>query len=168
MKLNGSSKFYIMNKDIASKTRLDAFESLVNTSLPDREMYRYKADNGVVTDIMSTYHNYEDSKLILKYLIAKSGLVGVDILLVTFQTIFRGDKIRTAYKMCYTCGAKLHELIIYDLEPHGCLKIDLMKEMANTLYMPTDMRHMIEDMFSYNKFIPMFKNVNKVKYTAER
>ena len=68
MKLNGSSNFYIMNKDIASKTRLDAFESLVNTSLPDREMYRYKADNGVVTDIMSTYHNYEDSKLILKYL----------------------------------------------------------------------------------------------------
>ena len=40
--------------------------------------------------------------------------------------------------------------------------------MANTLSMPSDMIHMIEDMFSYNKFIPMFKNVNKVKYTAER
>ena len=168
MKLNGSSNFYIMNKDIANKTRLDAFEDLVNTSLPDREMYRYKADNGVTTDIMSTYHNYEDSKLILKYLIAKSGLVGVDILLVTFQTIFRGDKIRTAYKICYTCGAKLHELSVYDLEPTGCSKIDLMNEVANTLSIPSCMMKLMEDMYSYGKFIPMYKNINKVKYNGER
>lgn len=167
MKLNGSSNIYIMNKSIAHKTRLDAFEDSVNTYLPNHEKYHYKANNGAVAEIISTHHNYDDSKLILKRLISTSGLLGVDVLLVTFQTIFKGDSIRTAYKMCYTCGASMNEHYIFDLEAKGH-ELSLMDEIIANLNMPKSMINMVEDMYGYNSFKPLFKNVKKIKYTAGR
>ena len=167
MKFNGSSNFYIMDKQVANNKRLDAFDNSMNIHLPNCEKHHYKAKNGSEVDIVSVHHNYDDSKILLKRILAESGLLGVDILLISFQTIFRGDSIRTAYKLAYTCGAGIFTYAIYDLEPHGSAKLDLVTEI-NKLPMSSGMRVILEELFIKKKIEPLFENKAKVLYKAER
>ena len=167
MKFNGSTTFYIMNKDTASKTRLDAFEKMINSRLRDSEKRLYEAVGGFKIDMVSTYHNFNDSKMILKELITKTGLLGVDILLITFQTVFRGDSIRTAYKVAYTCGGSINEHKIFDLEPANKAKLDLINEITTKLKLPLEMIKAVDEMGDNNLIIPLYTSRNK-KYKALR
>ena len=167
MVFNGSSTFYIMNKDIANKKRLDAFEEMINSRLSESEKRLYTSIDDFKVDMISTYHNFSDSKLILRELITKTGLLGVDILLVTFQTVFKGDKVRTAYKVAYTCGAFIREYKIFDLEPTNKAKLDLIDEITVKLDLPLEIAKAVEDLNDYNLLVPLYKSINK-KYKALR
>ena len=167
MKFNGSSTFYIMNKDTANKTRLDAFEKMINSRLSESEKRLYKGANGFNIDMVSTYHNFDDSKLILRELITKTGLLGVDIVLVTFQTIFKGDIIRTAYKVAYTCGAFIKEHAIFDLKPLRKAKLDLVDEITTKLGLPLEIAKAVGDLNTNNLLTPLYRHCN-TKYKAIR
>lgn len=167
MKFNGSSNFYIMDKHVANNKRLDAFENSVSIYLPNCEKHHYTSKNGSEVDIICVHNNYDDSKMFLKRILSDSGLLGVDILLISFLTIFRGDRIRTAYKIAYTCGARIFEYNIYDLEPHGSAKLDLVTEI-NKLPMSSEMRSVLDELYIKKKIEPLFENKAKIKYKAER
>ena len=169
MKFNGSSTFYIMNKNTANKTRLDAFEKMINSRLHESEKRAHECIDGLKIDLISTYHNFDDSKLILKELITKTGLIGVDIILVAFQTVFKGDSIRTAYKLAYTCGVSIKTHAIFNLEPKGHVKINLIDEMTEYLGLSDELNKAVLDLESSGLLIPLYStNKTGKKYKAIR
>ena len=168
MKFNGSSTFYIMNKNTANKTRLDAFEKMINSRLSESEERAYECINGLKVDMISTYHNFDDSKLILRELITRTGLIGVDIILVTFQTVFRGDSVRTAYKTAYTCGVSVKTHPIFDLEPKGHTKIDLIDTLTKSLDLSPELNEVITELHSKGLLAPLYKAKIGRKYKAIR
>ena len=157
-----------MNKDMSNKTRLDAFEKMINSRLSESEERVYECINGLKVDMISTYHNFDDSKLILRELITKTGLIGVDIILVSFQTIFKGDSIRTAYKTAYTCGVSIKTHPIFDLEPRRHAKIDLIESLTKSLDLSPELNMVITELHSKGLLAPLYKTKTERKYKAIR
>lgn len=160
MKFNGSTNIYVYGAEKVNKIRVDACKKLLDLYMPEHEKRKFTPIDAYM-NVISTHHNFDDTKLILKRIINETKLVGVDILVVTFQTIFRGDSLRTAYKTCYTCGGEVVENHIFDLEE----KV-LLNEMVTGLPLSDDLRIALTEHEKKFGIIPMYKK--HINYRASR
>lgn len=162
MKFNGSTNIYVYGTENGNKDRLDACKKLVDLYLPECEKRKFTPIDAFM-DVISTHHNFDDTKIILKRIIAESKVVGVDILVVSFQTIFRGDNIRTAYKTCYTCGGEITEHHIYDMESN-----DLLDELFVKLPIGAELRKALRIHGDSFGIAPMYNKKVSKHYKAVR